>query len=74
MSKKAIKDAKPKRDTGCHNCQHWNETTETQDEERNGECRCGPPAALCDAEGGAFSMWPFTSYQDWCGAFFPKLQ
>ena len=59
---------------GCHNCKFWNETTESQDEDRNGECRCRPPFALYAPEDGAFSMWPFTSAKDWCGAFQPTLQ
>lgn len=73
MSKKASKKATLP-DRGCHNCKFWNEMTEAQDEERNGECRAMPPSALYDPEGGAFSMWPFTTQENWCGLWMPRLQ
>lgn len=68
------KPNKPERDTCCANCHWWNETTETQDESRNGECRAMPPVPLYDPDNGAFTIWPFTEAEHWCGVFAPRLQ
>lgn len=54
-------------ETGCHTCRYWKETTEAEDQERNGQCRRSRPYVLHDGEEGPYTMWPYTTADDWCG-------
>lgn len=46
----------------CANCRHW---------AYEGQCRRNPPVAAGTSE-RAYTYWPETTADDWCGEWAPK--
>jgi hypothetical protein len=63
----AKKQPQPLPEFGCHNCRFWRK------DDDGGTCRRDPPTVVYDTEDGAFSIWPMTAAEDWCGEHTVKL-
>lgn len=64
----------------CNDCKYW---TNYKGRKEDGQCRRFNPELVTDISGGGIAtaigistkvktMWPETSYDDWCGEFAPE--
>ncbi len=54
----------------CETCRFWDPNNASK--AINGECHIRAPQVVTDADGGAYSMWPYTLHIGWCGEHEPK--
>lgn len=59
----------------CASCRFWNRSEDDAQNRRERACRCHPPSVLVDAASfEAYTVWPMTQPDDWCGEYQPATR